>query len=1486
MASLVLHRLLGRSVAGSCNIAIEDDFGPIVEGCLDNFDFTLLFQEAILSITLMGVTILLLLHRLLHLYKQPQKVYSGGLLQKAKLVAFAVFTTVQVALVAIAALPGTPTTAASLACAVVNLLGAAIMWVSSHLEHVRSVRPSLLLNAYFFFSLLFDIVRARTLWAISQNAAFASGFCASVGLKVVCLVLEAVEKQSILLPEYATYPSEATAGFFNRNFFLWLCPTLIRGFSKELVVTELEANDRSLDPNTHQNKLQALWNKWRRWNKKMSHSLLVTYAVHFRWKLAAAVIPRLCLIGFKFAQPFLVQSAVVYLSELNGQHSRNSGYGLIAAYVILYVGIAISGTKAQHKAFRLITMIRGTLISQIFDHTLKLSTSSLNESKAVTLMSSDIERIGTGLRNVHEIWACIIEIALAMWLLQGQLGISIIATGLVTLFCTGGAVWVAKGAGDRQSVWLEAIQRRVHATANMLGSMRGVKMSGLTNDLSANIRKLRLEEISSSYEFRRLLVRVVNLSFMSTALTPVITFLVFSVLAKVNNSQTLTPEILFPALTLFELLASPVSVLIETLGGVMSAVGSFQRIGEYLATEVHVDSRNNVTYEKHGSFGLEMPPIIPRSIISMGRRGLENCIEVAKLSVGYGNNEAPVLKELNFEIKTSQIAMIIGQVGCGKSTLIHALLGEIPKTSGSIHIAFQEAAYCSQTAWITNGTVRQNILGELEMDEAWYNTVIHVCALDTDLQQFNGSDLSMVGSKGVRLSGGQQMRLALARALYSRKAVIFLDDIFSGLDSTTEEKIFARLFGHDGLFRKQKTTVIMATNAVHRLSAADHIIALSSDGRVLEQGSFEELQATGAYTRALAPSKRKTASAEGPMTTQINTQLSHAIAPEVPKGLQRRTGDGTVYNYYIATFGWYKWSILMFFAACYGLLTVFPQVWVNWWATANLKQPSSQLAYYVGIYAALSILSVVALFASCWHLIINLVPKTALKVHDTLLRTVLNAPMSFFAKTDTGVTLNRFSQDLELIDMELPLSVINTVIIFAVIIAQSVLICVTGRYVAAVLPLCVGIVYAVQKYYLRTSRQLRLLDIEAKSPLFSHFLEALAGLATIRAFGWQNGYLEESKRILELSQRPYYMLFCVQRWLGLVLDLIVTGIAVVLVSIGVEAKGVVDTGLMGLALVNIVSFSTNLKFLVTNWTLLETSIGAVSRVRSFEQGSESENNDDGRQRQPPSEWPSAGAITFEGVTARFDESLEKNVLRDVSLTIKGGQRIGICGRSGSGKSSLVSTLFRLLDPHAGRITIDSIDISTLARHEVRSRLTAIPQEPYLLTGTIRVNVDPFGRASDEKIIRVLETVGLWKLVQEKGGLDAMMTEGLFSHGQRQLVCLARAMTRESCVLVMDEASSSLDVKTDALFQQVIRSEFAKHTIIAVAHRLDTVVDFDYVAVLDDGVVVEFDAPEELLKRPSAFRELYESQRGETIEEEDEEISDSTTANEKWGWMWE
>lgn len=309
--------------------------------------------------------------------------------------------------------------------------------------------------------------------------------------------------------------------------------------------------------------------------------------------------------------------------------------------------------------------------------------------------------------------------------------------------------------------------------------MRGVKMSGLTNDLSANIRKLRLEEISSSYEFRRLLVRVVNLcellrdplgdcfriltickiAFMSTALTPVITFLVFSVLAKVNNSQTLTPEILFPALTLFELLASPVSVLIETLGGVMSAVGSFQRIGEYLATEVHVDSRNNVTYEKHGSFGLEMPPIIPRSIISMGRRGLENCVEVSKLSVGYGNNEAPVLKELNFEIKTSHIAMIIGPVGCGKSTLIHALLGEIPKSSGSIHIAFQEAAYCSQTAWITNGTVRQNILGELEMDEAWYNTVIHVCALDTDLEQFHGSDLSMVGSKGVRLSGGQQMRL-------------------------------------------------------------------------------------------------------------------------------------------------------------------------------------------------------------------------------------------------------------------------------------------------------------------------------------------------------------------------------------------------------------------------------------------------------------------------------------------------------------------------------------------------------------------------------------------------------------------------------------------------------------------------------------------------------------------------------------------------------
>lgn len=510
-------------------------------------------------------------------------------------------------------------------------------------------------------------------------------------------------------------------------------------------------------------------------------------------------------------------------------------------------------------------------------------------------------------------------------------------------------------------------------------------------------------------------------------------------------------------------------------------------------------------------------------------------------------------------------------------------------------------------------------------------------------------------------------------------------------------------------------------------------------------------------------------------------------------------------------------------------------------------------------------------------LVISIAPRVARAMHSRVLNAIMNAPLSFFTETDAGSITNRFSQDLDLIDMELPVSLIHTLLTGFILIAQTLVIAATAKYAGAALPVCVVAAYMTQKFYLRTSRVFRLLDIEAKSLLFSHFLETLSGLVTIRAFGWGEGYVRTNSHFIDLSQRPFYLLLSIQRWLGLVLDLLVSGIAVVLAVIAVKSKGDVNPGLMGLALLNIVGFSSVLKQLVSNWTLLETSTGALSRVKSFTNGVASEHDDCAGGYPPPDwHWPSEGGIQFNNVVASYTVQ-SSPVLNGISFKVEPGQRIGICGRSGSGKSSLLATLFRMTEITSGSIIIEGIDISTLPRNEVRLRLNALPQQPFLLPGTIRDNIDPTGKHDYNSIVAALYQVGLWDVFDDiPGGLDANMPSNLLSHGQQQLLCLARAMMRSSSILVLDEATSSVDLETEALMQELINKWFKHHTVIAVAHRLDTILNYDRVAVMDDGHLLEWDEPQKLLQTDSIFRRLYRNMKGlKEDEDQDNGMADKT-----------
>lgn len=519
---------------------------------------------------------------------------------------------------------------------------------------------------------------------------------------------------------------------------------------------------------------------------------------------------------------------------------------------------------------------------------------------------------------------------------------------------------------------------------------------------------------------------------------------------------------------------------------------------------------------------------------------------------------------------------------------------------------------------------------------------------------------------------------------------------------------------------------------------------------------------------------------------------------------------------------------------------------------------------YISVYAMLATVGS-ALWALCmWLVFCRIVPKTSSRLHEYLVTKIKNAPLWFLTSTDNGITLNRFSQDMALVDRSLPADFLKTTNNFVQCLMSAIFISVGAKYLASFIPVAGFVVYVIQKFYLRTSRQLRQLDLETKSPLYTHFTETISGLITIRAFGWEQHFQEEHQKLLQTSQRPFFTLFVVQRWLILVLDLLVAGVAIILCLLAVFVQNI---GSIGVSLISLVTFSQQLAELVNFWTSMETSIGAITRIRDFQNTVPSEDLPSESQY-PPSTWPSDGRLVFKNVSAGYAFTAQP-VLRNISLTVESRTKLGICGRTGSGKSSLILAILRMIEVQTGQLTIDALDLLTCPREVVRNRVTVIPQEPVLLSSrSVRENLigfstvaDPTAIFNDSMILEALERVQLRDQVEScSGGLDAKIEDITLSAGQKQLMCLARAILMKRNMLLLDEATSNVDKRTDELMQRVIRNEFSHCTIIAVAHRVKSFTDFDMIAVVDDGRIVEYDSPGKLLSRPgSLFRQFYDIQ---------------------------
>ncbi|KAI9167867.1 ABC multidrug transporter B [Paramyrothecium foliicola] len=1323
----------------------------------------------------------------------------------------------------------------------------------------RSVRPSAVLSIYLIISILFDVVQARTLWLRNDSEVVDAVFSAGLCLKMIILGAEMMGKRGSLKSPYSDYPPEALSGVLSRSVFWWINSLLIKGSATRLDLGHLYELDEKL---TYGYVKSQVHDTWHHRSKASPNALLWSLLRCFWLQLITIVFFRFGLIGFKFCQPLLIRRAVSLLLEPDSQQKIDTGRSLIGATALIYLGIALTTGMFRHNTYRLITMIRGAVVGLIYDATLGLNTKAATESAALTLMSTDIERIASGFELFDCLWAGPVEIAIAVYLLYDQIQLAFLAPVIVSLLFVFVSVAMRSVSSAAQKTWLQSIEVRVATTASALSSMKGIKMTGLTECISKTLQQLRVNELKVSSTFRVVLAASTTIAAMAHVLIPFITLITYVFMMRAKEGVNLNASLTFTALSLVSLLANPIHDVAKAAPQIAAAIGCFQRIQGYIHSCDGAQDASDVKDPEDSSEENPKDHTELQNVPITLSQGSLLSIRNAHFSISPGSE--PILRDINISLMENTWTILTGPIGCGKSMLLLAMLGELSMLNGSLRRRTSvETSYCAQEPWLINASIRELIQGETDCDETWFQTVLDACLLQQDLRDMPQGDQTVIGSNGLSLSGGQKQRLSLARAVYSRKPLLILDDVLGGLDAKTEQAIIDNVFAQDGLLRKHGMTAILATHSVRHAWRADHVIFMAPGGFISEQGPpsgmaslkrFMDVRDSMEEARSDHPSDGSEGAKEaGQGKGESEEQLQEN---DLKSDLSRQTGDMSLYAYYFKSLGWFVSLAMCVLLGGNAVFLKFPTVWVRSWSEAEMKDPGAHTNMYAGIYGLFCGLCFFSLTGWIFFLFGYGIPSSSIGLHAKLLGAVMKAPHWFFTSTDTGEILNRFSQDMSLLSLQLPFALADALYNVAICIVGAVLITLSSKWSATIYPPLLLVLYILQKFYLRTSRQIRLLDLEAKTPLYSYFLQTLQGLVTIRAYGWQLPSAKENAALLDSSQRPFYLMYSIQRWLNLVLDLVVAAIATLIVALATQLNDS-SAGSLGVSLVSILTFSQDLTALIRTWTDLETSLGAIARVKNFELETPSEHLEK-ETLEPPAEWPAKGEIEFRNLSSAYKASSD-TILKNLTFRIAPGTKVGICGRTGSGKSTFLLTLLRMAEIEGGDALIDGISLHALPRSVVRRRLATIPQEPLLLSGTVRFNADPFSEHSDTSILSALEEVGVLELVNAHGGLVAPMSSVPLSRGQQQLFCLTRAALSTSRVVLLDEITSNVDAATEAKMMEVVNKKLHGRTIIAVAHHLHTIRNFDMIIVMDQGRIVEMDSPDELLKKPSVFFELWQRQ---------------------------
>ncbi|XP_060116445.1 multidrug resistance-associated protein 1-like isoform X2 [Heteronotia binoei] len=814
------------------------------------------------------------------------------------------------------------------------------------------------------------------------------------------------------------------------------------------------------------------------------------------------------------------------------------------------------------------------------------------------------------------------------------------------------------------------------------------------------------------------------------------------------------------------------------------------------------------------------------------------------------------------------------------------------KRDGSVSVK-GSVAYVPQQAWIQNATLKENIVFGRDVKESHYKRVVEACALVPDLEVLPSGDKTEIGEKGVNLSGGQKQRVSLARAVYCNADVYLLDDPLSAVDAHVGKHIFEQVIGPKGIL-KNKTRVLV-THGVSYLPLMDLIIVMT-EGKISEMGSYQELleqdMAFAEFLRTYASGEQNVADGNinspavkegkllengalvnedsrsqvmsgetGKAVGQANSTAElQKVAPEksawkLTEADTAQTGKVQVAIYweYMKAIGLFISFLSIFLFVCNHVASLASNYWLSLWTDDPVVNGTQQYTdVRLGVYGALGMSQGIAVFGYSMAVSVGGIFASR-RLHVDLLHNVLRCPMSFFERTPSGNLVNRFSKEMDTIDSTIPQVIKMFMGSLFNVIGACIIILLATPIAAVVIPPLGFVYFFVQRFYVATSRQLKRLESVSRSPVYSHFNETLLGVSVIRAFQEQQRFIQQSDLKVDENQKAYFPSIVANRWLAVRLEYVGNCIVLFAALFAVVARHSLSPGLVGLSILYALQITTYLNWLVRMSSEMETNIVAVERVKEYSE-KEKEAEWTVKHPSPPNGWPQEGKVEFRGYGLRYRDDMEL-VLRKIDITISGGEKVGVVGRTGAGKSSLALGLFRITEAAEGEILIDGINIAKIGLHDLRFRVTIIPQDPVLFSGSLRMNLDPFDQYSDEDVWMSLELAHLKNFVSTlPDKLNHECSEGgeNLSVGQRQLVCLARALLRKSKILVLDEATAAVDLETDDLIQSTIRTQFEGCTVLTIAHRLNTIMDYTRVIVLDKGEIVECDSPASLIQKKGIF----------------------------------